>query len=43
MSDDGLPGVAVVAAMLVGMLAVAGFALRLLLWFFVAVMVLVQG
>ena len=43
MNDDGLSGVAMVAALLVGMLLAAGLALRSLLWFLVAVMVLVQG
>lgn len=43
MSDDGLPGVAMVAALLVGTFLAAGLALRSLLWFLVAMMVLVQG
>ena len=43
MSDDGLPGVAMVAALLVGTLLTAGLALRSLLWFLVTVMVFVQG
>lgn len=43
MSDDGLPGVAMAVAMLIGVLFTAGMVVRVLLWTLSAAMVLVQS